>query len=441
MPRARRRFSLTGRLAVLPAAGVAAAAGAAAAASASGATPLLTACAALAVGVPVGVGVAALAARPFARVSRALLDGAQGLRAGDYSLRLAVAREDELGDLVDAYNHIVETLARERGELRQRELLLDTMLESSDVATLLVNAIDRIIYGNRAARRLFAGGRRVEGRHLDEILGVCPAALRDALSAGSEALVAVALDGIDESFHVARRGFELNARHHVLITVRHMTPALRRQEVAVWKRVIRVIGHELGNSLAPIRSLVRSGRLVLERDGAVARLHEILDTVDESAARLHRFVDGYARFARLPVPHREEVELASFLEQVRGMEPFGLAAPVRRRTARFDPAQLQHVLVNLIKNSREAGSPPEAIEVAARDLPGGGVRLTVADRGRGMDAETLGRAMLPFYSSKREGGGLGLALSREIVEAHGGTLHLAARDGGGLLVTIDLPDA
>jgi two-component system nitrogen regulation sensor histidine kinase NtrY len=335
----------------------------------------------------------------------------------------------------------VEALARERSDLRQRELLLDTMLERSEVATLLVNAIERVIYGNGAARRLFAGGRRVEGQHLDDVLKACPEPLRSAITDGTEALLRVAIEGVDETFHVSRRSFELNARRHALVMVRHMTPVLRRQEVGMWKRVIRVIGHELGNSLAPIRSLVNSGRRIRAGAGEPERLDEILDTIDESAARLHRFVDGYARFARLPEPRREEVELAAFLEQVRRIEPFTLRGPVPGRTAAFDAAQMQQVLVNLVKNASEAGSPRESIEVEIHELPGGGLRIDLADRGRGMDGETLTKAMLPFYSSKRDGGGLGLALSREIVEAHGGRLHLASREGGGLIVSLDLPDA
>jgi len=433
------RLSLAAKLSLLPLAATAAAAGAAALALALEAPPILVVLAALAAGVIAGVAAAALAARPFERVGRALQDGVRGLRDGDYSLRLAVDRNDEVGELVEAYNAIVEALGRERGDLRQRELLLDTMLERSEVATLLVNAIDRVIYGNRAARQLFAAGRRVESRLLDVLLEACPEPLRGAIAGGTEALLKVTMGGVDETFHVSRRPFELNARRHVLIMVRYMTPALRRQEVGAWKRVIRVIGHELGNSLAPIRSLVRSGRRVRAGAGEPERLDEILDTIDESAARLHRFVEGYARFARLPEPRREEVALGSFLEQVRRIEPFTLHGAVPRRTAAFDAAQMQQVLVNLVKNAREAGSPPDRIELEVHEVPGGGLRISVADRGRGMDGETLAKAMLPFYSSKRDGTGLGLALSREIVEAHGGSLHLAAREGGGMIVSLDLP--
>jgi signal transduction histidine kinase len=111
------------------------------------------------------------------------------------------------------------------------------------------------------------------------------------------------------------------------------------------------------------------------------------------------------------------------------------------RTVRIDPAQIQQVLVNLLRNAREAGSPPEEIALAVEELAGGeaGLVVRVLDRGEGMDEERMSKALLPFYSSKKGGTGLGLALAREILEAHGGGLELAQRNGGGLAVTCRLP--
>ena len=142
----------------------------------------------------------------------------------------------------------------------------------------------------------------------------------------------------------------------------------------------------------------------------------------------------------MPQPKPEPVCLRDFLDQVRQLEPFALAvdAPPAAGVV-FDPAQMQQVLVNLVKNAREAGSPPEEIVVAVDPLPTGGLALHVLDRGCGMDEERRTQALLPFFSSKPNGSGIGLALSREIVEAHGGSLHLAARRGGGTVVTCRLP--
>ena len=435
----RAHLSLAGTFSVLAAAVAMVAAATAAAASALGATGLGVGLAVLAVAVPLGFLGAARAARPIERAVGALRDGVRSLRDGDYSLRLAVDRRDEVGELVVAYNAVVEQLARERGELRQRELLLDTMLDSSGVATVLVNAAGRVIYASRAARRLLADGRPLAGAMLTDIVAPLPEPLRPAMLAGGESLVTVAVGGADEVFHVSRRSFELNARRHVLLMVQRLTPELRRQEVALWKKVIRIIGHELSNSLAPIRSLVHSARIIRSGGGDDARLDGILDTIDDSAARVHRFVDGYARFARLPAPRREPVDLGAFLEQLRRIEPFTLATPPPTRPASLDAAQMQQALLNLLRNAREAGSAAVDISVAVQELPGGELAVRVADRGAGMDEATMAKALLPFYSSKKDGSGLGLALAREIVEAHGGTLHLAARAGGGLEVTCRIP--
>lgn len=439
MPRPRFPSSLAGRLS-LPALGaVLLGAAVAGVVSAAGASPGEVLLAALVAGVPVAFLLSSLAARPLERVAAALRDGVQGLRSGDFSLRLVSERTDEVGQLVDSYNAIAEALGRERGELRQRELLLDTMLESSDVAILLANAADRVLYGSRAARRLFGNGRRIEGRSLRELTSSCPEPLRSALAAGTDAMVTVAVGEAEESFHVSRRTFDLNARRHTLLMVRHVTPELRRQEVAIWKKVIRIIGHEIGNSLAPVRSLVHSARLIRAGAGEPERLDTILDTIDESAARLHRFVSSYARFARLPEPRLEDVDLPSFLAQLQAIEPFRLAGEVPRRVVRIDSAQAQQALINLLKNAREADSPPGDVEVAVDELGDGSLAIRVADRGRGMSAETLAKAVLPYYSTKRDGSGLGLALSREIFEAHGGRLHIANRQGGGVEVTCTLP--
>lgn len=435
--RGRRRWSLAGRLAALAAVTVVVAALAAALASALGAGPVGVALAVAGVGLPAAVLLAARFAREPLRVLEALITGVQGFRSGDFSLRLATRREDELGELVEVYNAAGDILRRERASIRQRELLLQSMVESSGSSILLVDSVGRVVFASRSARRLLGDGRRLEGRALDELLERVPGALAEAVRSGSASLVAVEVGGDEETFHVARRSFELNASRHLLVTVRRMTPELRRQEVQVWKRLIRVVGHELNNGLAPISSLLHSARIIRDRPEAADRLDEVLSAIEDSVFRLRRFVDGYARFARLPAPRPEPVRLAPFLRQVAELEPCRFLGCPEELTVEADPAQLQVVLVNLVKNASEAGSPVDRIELSAA---GGvdAVTLRVSDRGPGMDEETLTRALVPFYSSKKAGSGLGLALCREIVEAHGGSLELANRAGGGLEVAVRL---
>jgi len=432
-----RRPSLTLRVFLAAAAAAAAAALAGALAARAGAAPLPAATMALGAGLAAALAAAPRATRPWRRLARALADGVASFRDGDFSVRLAARRDDALGDLVAVYNELGEVLAGERAALRRRELLLHGALEASPAAVLLVAGGERVIYANRAARVLFAAGRGLEGRALSDLLAGAPDALAAALAGERDALATVALAGGEETFQIHQRHFDLDSRRQRLIQIRRLTAELRRQEVAGWKKAIRVLSHEVRSSLTPIRSLARSARTLAER-GESARVGDLLDDIDQSAAALQRFIEGYGRFARLPEPRLEPVALAAFLEHLRRSEPFELDGSVPAVVLEIDPGQIQQVLINLLRNAREAGSPPEAVAIAT-SIDGSAATLEVRDRGCGMDADALERALLPFHSTKPEGSGLGLALCREILEAHGGSLRLAPREGGGLIAACRLP--
>jgi signal transduction histidine kinase len=212
-----------------------------------------------------------------------------------------------------------------------------------------------------------------------------------------------------------------------------------RQEIAVWKTTIRVISHELNNSLAPISSLVHSARAIVGKPEHAHRLDEVFATIEERTKHLKSFLDGYAKFARLPKPSKQAGSWSELLEGVRALYPFELEGELPRQPGWFDPVQLQQVLINLVKNAAEAGSAQGTITVSIRSTPGGGTELAVMDRGSGMSEEVLEKALLPFYSTKKGGSGLGLPLCREIVDAHGGHLSVEQRSGGGIAVRCWLP--
>jgi nitrogen fixation/metabolism regulation signal transduction histidine kinase len=371
------------------------------------------------------------------RTLEALGDGVRGLRDGDFSLRLTVRRRDELGDLLALYNQVADALRSERADIYQRELLLDTVLQGAPMAILLAGPTLRIVYANRAARDLLGGGRRLEGQSLESVLASGPAEMREAATAAGESLFTVTGGGHgeDEIYRAVRRSFHLNTQPHTLCVIERLTPELRRQEVEVWKKVIRVMSHELHNSLAVIRSLAHSARTAAASPGHAARLDGIFAALGERATHLVEFLEGYARFARLPRPQKRDVPWQEFLDGVGRLSPFRLDGAPPREPGWFDPSQMEQVLINLLKNAHEAGSPPEEVAVSVATTVDGRAVLRVLDRGRGMDDEEMRRALLPFYSSKPSGTGLGLPLCREIVEAHGGQLRIESRPGGGLIVT------
>ena len=161
-------------------------------------------------------------------------------------------------------------------------------------------------------------------------------------------------------------------------------------------------------------------------------------TIGERARHLHGFIAGYASFAKLPAPQLASIEWKPFLDSLALHCKFTLASALPEQPGWFDAAQIEQVLINLVKNAHESGSPDDGVSLSLMVI-GRDVRIEVADRGPGMSETVLAQALLPFYSTKRSGTGLGLALAREIVEAHGGRIALANREEGGLRVSLLLP--
>lgn len=374
---------------------------------------------------------------PMLSLFRALAGTVHSYRDGDFSFSLYWPQNDELCDLVAAHNALGEVLRDQRLNLVQRELLLDTMVQNTPVAMLLVADSGPVVYANVAARQMLGDGRKLEGHRLDELLDQAAPALADAVARGGDGLFTTGEGEAEEVYHLARRRFHLNGRRHELLLLRQLTSELRRQEVQTWKKVIRVISHELNNSLAPLTSLAHSGAELVRR-GQTERLPQILATIEERTRHLEGFILGYARFAKLPTPrlapHHWPVFVARLAEQV----PFRVLGELPAETCAFDAAQLEQALLNLLKNAHESGSPPDGVTLAVRRVQDV-VRIDVQDAGPGMTDTVLTNALVPFYSTKRSGTGLGLALAREIAEAHGGRITLANRAEGGLVVTLLLP--
>lgn len=388
------------------------------------------------------------ATAPMRSLFRALAGTVSSYRDGEYNFGVHWRGDDELGEMVAAHRQLGEILREQRQGLAQRELMLDTMVQNTPVAMLLTSnggdGLRRVVFSNLAARKLLHGGWKLEGQRLDDLLLGMPPALREAVARGGDSLFTIDDDEDPEEeqvYHLSRRRFRLNGRPHELLLIRLLTAELRRQEVHTWKKVIRVISHELNNSLAPIASLAHSGAELVRRQ-KVERLEEVFGTIEERARHLEGFIRGYARFAKLPQPQLQTVHWAQFLGGLQQQIPFALELEAPDLHSRVDPAQLQQALLNLVKNAHESSpeglAPADSVRIRVSTRPEW-LRIEVLDRGSGMNEAVLHNALMPFYSTKRNGTGLGLALTREIVEAHGGRLSLQNRDEGGLCVAVQLP--
>jgi signal transduction histidine kinase len=328
-------------------------------------------------------------------------------------------------------------LDEQRSTAERREGVLRTVVETAPVAMVLFGDGGEITFTNRSARDLFFEGLPVEGQNFLSMIERAPESLRRAVLSDGDELFNVDGAAERETFHLSRRRLEGG---QTLIAVRSVTQEINRHEVVSLKKVIRIISHEINNSLGPISSLIGSAKLIVQRPEHLPKLSTVLDTIQDRALHLQSFLDGYAALAKIPEPQRVSVSWGPFLDGLRGFWPGLEIGQAPTRPAFFDRAQIQQVLINLIKNAHEVGGPNGEVKVAVETGTDGGCRISVLDRGPGISDEVMQNVFLPFFTTKPTGSGLGLALSREIVELHQGRLGLARREGGGMSVSIWLPD-
>ncbi|XQW84233.1 sensor histidine kinase [Thalassotalea piscium] len=376
----------------------------------------------------------------FASLARkfvALEAGLLNFKDNEFSNSLTIHGRDELSQLCILYNDVAEKLRKEKQHIYQRELLLDKVIESSPIVMFLVDDDDYFVYSNTATRHLLNEGKRLEGETFSQLVKQWPESLQSALIEHQDGLFTIEQEDVVDTWHLSRGNFLLNNKKHRLFLLKCMTRELNRQEVAVWKKVIRVISHELNNSLAPISSVTHSGKVIaskLPNDKLVL----IFDTIQERVEHLNHFILGYARFAKLPTPLIKNVDLVLFIEKLATQFSFILETQVPNEILPIDASQIEQVFINLLKNADESGSAKDEIMMAFQLLENT-IKITIKDRGTGMSEAVLKNALIPFYSTKQSGTGLGLALCREMIEAHNGRISLHNRKGGGLAVTIQLP--
>lgn len=367
----------------------------------------------------------------------AIKNGMLNLMDNDFSVSITNIGNDELSEIITIFNQLSEKLRHERQHIYQRELLLDMVIQNSAMGVVLIDQEERVIYSNSFAKATLNAGRPINGMLFANAIEKTPDSLREVLTQRKDGLFRVQEKSSDELYHIATGKFILNAKKHEVLLLKRMTLELHRQEALIWKKVIRTITHELNNSLAPISSMAHSGQLLVERK-KYDQLGAVFETIGERAQHLKHFIEGYARIAKLPKPEKNVVEWTEFIKKLAIALEFSLAGTLPSDAGYFDPVQVQQVITNLLKNARESGSEENQIHLNVEQDNKYSV-IHVSDRGTGMSTSIMENALLPFYTTKQSGSGIGLSLCREIVEAHEGQISLTNRAGGGLRVTIMLP--
>jgi two-component system, NtrC family, nitrogen regulation sensor histidine kinase NtrY len=357
----------------------------------------------------------------------------------------ALSPETELGALREEVERLRQRLSQEENAARERELILQAVVDAAPAAIVLLDEVGTIVFTNAGARDLFFEGAEPSRKNFLAMLSGVPEPLRKALLSEADHIFTFDCGGESETYHLAKRQLTLQGEPHSLLIVRHMTLELSRQENAVLRKAIRVIHHELANSLTPVTSLLQSARRKVSEaqlggDGAAgAKLEQMLVVIEDRVSHLNAFLTGFAALGKLPKPRPQEVGWESFLGGLHPLLPDIDIGGAPSGHGWFDQAQIQQIIINLVKNSREAGSPPAEIRLEVTQAPEGGHRVSVVDRGPGMNDRVLENATVPSFTTKPNGSGMGLALCREIVDAHQGHLRIARREGGGTSVSFWLP--
>ncbi|MBW8190499.1 histidine kinase [Neiella marina] len=370
---------------------------------------------------------------------QSLNDGLLSLQDGDFATSLPEPKVAAAKPTVSLFNKAAAKLRQERQYLYQRELLLDKVINASSTLTVLVNDRDKIVFTNQAARHFFLQSNEV-GDELgwSSLLQQRAPELQQITDSEQGCFVSM-LDTTQQpqAWHLSRSRLRLHGQRHELFIFKPMTDELNRKELHTWKKVVRVMNHELNNSLAPISSMCHSGMLLAEKFDE-PRLNKVFSTISRRIAHLADFIKDYSALARIREPNKIPVDALSILETLQGMYNFELVNNAEHQIISADPQQLEQVLINLLKNAHEA-EPEQQVSVIVNTTSDRYLQIIIADKGPGMTADILAKALTPGFSTKPSGSGIGLSLCREIIDGHNGRLSLRNGMNKGLEVQLYLP--
>lgn len=379
------------------------------------------------------------------RLIEGLYDGLISFCDNDFSVSLPLDLSKKQTSVITVFNDLAKKLRRERQHLHQRDLMLDKVVNGSNIVTLLVNQQNIVIFHNYAAAQFFQKGKSIKGENWESLRAHYLPQLTDRVANNS----IISVERINPSqhpqselWHCSRSSLTLNGQAHQLLLLKPITDELAQQELQTWKKAIRVVSHELNNSIAPISTMCHSGNILANRLND-PQLERVFHSISRRTERLGNFIRAYGEVAKVSAPRKVQMDLVALLDNLCPLYPFAWAEPVsaelRQSTAMIlaDPIQIEQVMINLLKNAHEAQlDVPIIVSIDTTDTE---VNILIEDEGPGIDPTILQDVLLPFYSTKQMGSGIGLAICREIIEFHQGRLHLSNREHKGLVVRVSLP--
>lgn len=381
---------------------------------------------------------------PFLKSLQCLQTGLDFFSESEFSISMPTGNQGALIPLNRSFNKAALFLRQQRAQHLERELVLQAIFTHVKTALLLAGPDERIIFWNPSAEHLLQMEGSLKNVLLKTALEKQPAiaALLITTNTNTSCLCHLqSLNGEQQSWQVERQCFQLQGVPYQLWHFEPITEAINRAELSAWKTLIRVLSHELNNSLAPVASLAQTGQMLLknpvQRHENSEILQKIFITTEQRCSQLNAFLLRYGEFARSPLPNKIAFNWQTLISPLQGLYPFRFNCHTLR-PAFADEGQIGQVLINLLKNAKESGTLEAAIELHITALPDWDL-IQIEDAGCGIAPTALSQTQVPFYSTKPQGSGLGLALCREILSAHGGYLTLQNRSEGGVRVSVYLP--
>jgi nitrogen fixation/metabolism regulation signal transduction histidine kinase len=376
------------------------------------------------------------AAHPWRTMSAML----ESVRLGDYSVRArTLTGGDSMTEALAELNRLGDALRDRRLETLEVNALLSKVLEEIDVAIFAFDEAGKLRLVNPAGARLLAQpARALKERSADEL------GLRELLNSPPASVVERSFAGASGRWAVRRTSFRESGHPNELLVLSDLTRELREEELQAWQRLVRVLGHELNNSLTPIQSIAQSLDSLVRAPGLPEDwrddMLEGLGVIASRSASLARFVSSYARLAKLPAPARKRFALAPLAERIVRMFPAGgvTLEPGPPVELDADPDQIEQALINLLQNAMDAVSSTGGNVRVGWQATRQAVEIKVEDEGPGLSNPS--NLFVPFFTTRPGGSGVGLVLCRKIAEAHGGSVTLENRaDGAGCDATLRLP--
>jgi two-component system nitrogen regulation sensor histidine kinase NtrY len=389
------------------------------------------------------VGFAASAKDRFAYSMRTLANLLGALRDGDFSFRLRMDDRGSLGEVYAQINEMAETLHEQRLGAMEATALLQKVISEIDVAIFAFDARGLLRLINKSGEQLILMTAEQAMGEPAEHLGLAP-----YLTGKVSSVTRATFRGGSGLWSVRRGNFRESGHRHTLLVLSDITRPLREEELHAWQRLVRVLGHEINNSLTPVKSLSSSLLSLVAREPLPEDwkddVRSGLNVISNRCDALNRFTGAYARLARLPEPKPQAMRVAEWVDRVVRLEQRLqiLVAPGPDLTIRADPDQLDQLLINIVRNAVDAslergGEGDGSVQVTWRQ-EFAAIEILVDDEGHGI--ANPANLFVPFFTTKPGGSGIGLFLSRQIAEAHGGTVMLKNRaPGPGCEATISLP--